>query len=177
MSVIPFDRYNVILTVNRDITFMPPQHHTRTGLGRPLPSVEIKLVTAADEGVGRWRSLYRGRIFIRGPSLTNPGAVRKRTGINIDLTLPSSSSNEDEWIETHRIGEWNASRKSFRVIGNLLEPLTARYLGDYIPIERLELVYKKRPYVTECILFHSWKSTRLISIICECTRQPLACES
>jgi long-subunit acyl-CoA synthetase (AMP-forming) len=138
---------------------MPPQHHTRNGLGRPLPCIEIKLVASTHDGFSESRNIYRGHIHIRGPSLPKP------PGTGLDLTSNSSSSDNDEWVSTGRIGEWHASQQSLRVIDNLIEPLTARYLGDYIPIEKLEATYKKVDYVRECVLLHTWKCVQLIGII------------
>ena len=104
----------------------------------------------------------------------NPRATKDRTGVNIDLTLPSTSTNEDEWIETQRIGEWDMGKQSFHIIGNLIEPLSARYLGDYIPTVRIESIHKKRPYVIECVQLHSWRSVQPIAIISSYIRMGLS---
>lgn len=144
-----------------DITFMPPQHHARTGLGRPLPSVEIKLLTGQGEKVCKRRNVYRGHVYIRGPSLPKPPE-------SIDHVSNPPYSGDGGWIATGRVGEWDISKQSFRVVDHLLEPLTARFLGDYVPIERLEAIYKKVNYVNECVLLNSWRSVQLIGVISMC---------
>jgi hypothetical protein len=145
---------------------MAPQHHTRNGLGRPLPSVELKLVAGPNESAEKSKGVYRGRIHIRGPSISLVKTPRIRTGVNVGLTLATQLSSEEEWINTNRIGEWNIHKQDFRVLDNLVEPLGERYLGDYVPVERLEATYKKVRYVFECVLLHSWKCVDLIGIIC-----------
>jgi len=156
----------------RDITFMGPQFHSRTGLGRPLPSLELKLVAAPGEDVNPLRNIYRGLVYIRGPSLARSKASASD---NSSATVASSKSDETlghrlktfGWVRTDRIGEWDGGKQSLRIIDVLVEPLTARYLGDYIPVETVEAVYRRLPYVLDCILVNSWKCLNLIGIICE----------
>lgn len=149
-----------------DICFMPPQHHTRIGIGRPLPSVEVKLVAISeDEGAQTSRHIYRGLIMIRGPSIARAKTPQRRSGVNYNLTLAAQSSSEDDWIETGRFGEWNSNKQSFRVVGHLIASLTSRYLADYIPVERLEATYKEVVYVTECVFHHSWRCVKPIAIL------------
>ncbi|KAA8911425.1 hypothetical protein FN846DRAFT_1001394 [Sphaerosporella brunnea] len=154
-----------LLHMSSDVTFMAPHHHTRTGLGRPLPSVELKLVADVNESAEKSRGIYRGRIHIRGTSISLVKTPRYRTGVDVGLTLATQLSSEEEWINTNRVGEWNSHKQSFRVIDNLLEPLGARYLGDYVPVERLEAIYNKITYVRECVVTHSWRCVDLIGII------------
>jgi long-subunit acyl-CoA synthetase (AMP-forming) len=132
---------------------MDPQHHSRIGLGRPLPSVEIKLVTGKHESAQKRRGVFRGQIHIRGPSLVSTAAGS--TGIK--------SRDPEDWIPTGRIGEWDTSLRSLQVVDNLTD-LRIRHLGEYVPIEKLEAIYKKVEYVRDCVLFHSWKSVELCGI-------------
>jgi len=147
---------------------MSPQHQTRTGLGRPLPCVELKLVAIPDSGgsgVKTRRQTYRGLVVIRGPSIARAKTPQRRSGVDGSLTLAALSSSEDDWIDTGRIGEWNSSKQSFRVVGLTLNNLTTRYLADYVPVERLEATYRELAYVEECVFHHSWRAVKPIAIL------------
>ncbi|CCX34739.1 Similar to Long-chain-fatty-acid--CoA ligase 1; acc. no. O60135 [Pyronema omphalodes CBS 100304] len=142
-----------LTNINCDITFMDPQHHSRIGLGRPLPSVEIKMVTGKHESAQKRRGVFRGQIHIRGPSLVSTAAGS--TGIK--------SRDPEDWIPTGRLGEWDTSLRSLQVVDNPTD-LRIRHLGEYVPVEKLEAIYKKVEYVRDCVLFHSWKSVELCGV-------------
>jgi long-subunit acyl-CoA synthetase (AMP-forming) len=158
-----------------DITFMPPKYYTKScgagggcgggnSLGRPLPSLEVKLVSDGGASARKSRNIYRGQIYVRGPSFV-PSTPTARANI-----VPKNDSDKGDgysWVKTGAIGEWDASKRTIGVIGYTDLNLRDRHLGEYIPIQVLEGIYTKIPYVVECILINSWKSVPLIAIICE----------
>lgn len=143
-------------TTSRVVTFMPPNHFSTRTLGFPLPSLEMKLVTVPPHYIAT-STPARGEIYIRGPSVPQMGFYGN----------PEASASiflDDGWIKTGDIGEWDTRHPGLKIIDRI-KPLTQRFMGEYVPIERLERAYRASNVVNECCLIYSGKKTQPIAII------------
>lgn len=127
---------------------MTPDTWKPTGIGRPLPAVDIKIVENPSLPF-RLSRYYRGDIFVRGP--------------NIPFN-PNNPPDEFGWVQTSCLGQWDIWEQTFRIIGESAD-LRYRYLGDYVPTETLESIYKLAPFVQECILVYTYRRTQPIAML------------
>lgn len=146
---------------------MPPRLHRYEALGQLLPSLELKLVEYPNMGFkSTATSFYKGLIFVRGPAVP--------TGYHASNELNSGTFLSDGWVKTDKLGQWDAKKKQFRIVGRL-GLLDFRPLGDYVPLEKLEEVYAKSPLVEACCIVFLRRKVRPVAIIRKTFHENISC--
>ncbi|TGZ82643.1 acetyl-CoA synthetase-like protein [Ascodesmis nigricans] len=137
----------MIQELNTIVTFMTPRTHDPiNGLGRPMPSLEIKLKHHKGHVKEADGCIY-GTICIRGPS--------------VPLT---ADIGPDGWTTTAFYGKWHIQARHLQIIRTFRD-LRDRYLGDYIPVGDLERILAKAPFVESGILVYQGQRLELIGVL------------
>ncbi|KAI9012649.1 hypothetical protein CLU79DRAFT_708984 [Phycomyces nitens] len=119
-------------------TLMVPELYSLGNVGGPQPCAEIKLVDVPDAGYFSTNTPKpQGEVWMRGPSVTKGYWKRE------DATR--EALNEDGWLQTGDIGEWNEDG-SLSVIDRK-KNLVKLSNGEYIALEKMESIYKSCLYV------------------------------
>ncbi|KAJ2392471.1 long-chain fatty acid-CoA ligase [Coemansia sp. RSA 2611] len=122
-------------------------------VGVPVPSVEIKLVDAADAGYFARRG--QGEICVRGPSVFQ--------GYLGDAAATRAAVDADGWLHTGDIGEWTP-RGQLRVIDRK-KNLVKLACGEYVALEALEAAYSTAPLVANVCVVASVQLARPCALV------------
>ncbi|KAI5777749.1 hypothetical protein EDC01DRAFT_759148 [Geopyxis carbonaria] len=148
-----------LMELNTIVSYMTPSCHKTKGVGRILPSVELKF--KPQKGLPPINNFtIQGQIIIRGPSVPRKSLVSRRQSVK----TPRMDKEPDVWLPTSKIGVWDPKQQSLTVLDET-RPLLQRYLGEYIPVKTLEAIYQKAPFVSDLMLVHSPKRVAPIAII------------
>ncbi|KAJ2274950.1 long-chain fatty acid-CoA ligase [Coemansia sp. RSA 371] len=123
------------------VTVQIPGDCSVQNVGAPVPSVEIKLVDAANEGY--FARHGQGEIWVRGPSVFK--------GYLNAPELTREIITSDGWLRTGDIGEWTSAGQ-LRVVDRR-KNLIKLSSGEYIALEALEAAYGTSKYVANvCVV-------------------------
>ncbi|PPR07077.1 hypothetical protein CVT24_010978 [Panaeolus cyanescens] len=136
---------------------LPPEAMRFGAVGLPVPSLEVKFLDVPSAGYLSSNSPPQGEICVRGPSLTK--GYYKRPDLNDDETI----FTKDGWFRTGDVGQWNEDG-TISVIDRIKNLVKLQH-GEYIALERLEVIYKSSNFVTNLCIHATSGAPRPLAII------------
>ncbi|KAJ2450741.1 long-chain fatty acid-CoA ligase [Coemansia sp. RSA 2336] len=132
-----------------------PGDTSTCNVGVPVPSVELKLVDAPNEGY--YACNGQGEVCVRGPSVF--GGYLGRADQTQEVM------GDDGWLFTGDIGEWTAEGR-LRIVDRRRNLVKLAH-GEYVALEALESAYASAPLVANvCVIAdaHMTRPCALVSV-------------
>lgn len=130
-----------------------PFEFDTNAIGRPPPSIEVKLIDAPE--LGYFAANDQGQILVRGPVVLDEYYENEEES--------KAAITPDGWFKTGDVGEWapNGHLKIIDRVKNLVKTLN----GEYIAIEKLESRYMTCALVAAIMVFTSPTRARPAAVV------------